>query len=209
MIFIINHTDSDKVETTPLNEISVLVDSSDEMLFKLIDKKGNEIKPWIASSLSPDGDPVTTLINHISKQDFVNLNGHAKTRFDLEYDYIPRIIVGNLIFSRARWRLKKNDLLWIEGFKNIDSKKFSEVREFLHKYNLPEVGYLYTDNNSKPVFITFNSFIGIEQFVRIDKKCDNFVYLEECLPDLDSHIIEDNLENKYASEVWSALCPQE
>ena len=92
-----------------INEIYIRLNSKTMNLNYIIIKK--KIMVWNASTISPGKDLLANILNNIPNQGTLNLNGHMKTRIELELEYQPRIVFNNLVLSRARYRITASVLI--------------------------------------------------------------------------------------------------
>ncbi|MFJ5763717.1 lantibiotic dehydratase [Lysinibacillus sp. NPDC093210] len=159
-------------------------------------KNNEEIFIWNASSISPGNERIYKLLNYISLQNNLNLNGHAYSRIELDLDYQPRICIDNLVISRERFRLRLRDFDFLNS-KSPLSKKLIEIFNLFIKLNLPMEFFVYTDINFKATYINLKTIYDLLIFQRAIKNTNNFIYIEELLPQ------KKHYKNKTNLEVWA------
>ncbi|GAB6497881.1 hypothetical protein bcgnr5385_33410 [Bacillus cereus] len=187
-----------------INEIYIRLNSKNNE-FELYHNKKKKIMVWNASTISPGKDLLANILNNIPNQGTLNLNGHMKTRIELELEYQPRIVFNNLVLSRARYRITASVL--INLFKKYANQEslFKEIWEYVIGRGIPYVAYVYNDRNFKPQFIMFNSINVLSVLKKQINECESFIYVEENLPN-ENHYALNNRSDVYNSEVWSGLC---
>lgn len=160
---------------------------------------GKEVSIWNASSISPGADSIYGLLNNISHQDIININGHAFNRIELDLDYQPRICVGNLVLSRERYRYKKNVFEFLEEKTTLEDKLI-KLYQFIIEKKLPSTFFVYTDTDYKAKYNQLLTVYDLLIFHRSIKSSKDYVYIEEMLPN------ENHYNNQRNMEVWSGVC---
>lgn len=183
-----------------INELFIKLDKETQK-FSAHLSDGTAIDLWNSSSISPGNDALYNLLNYIPHQDVANLNGHAKSRLELDLDYQPRILIDNLVISRERYRFKKENFDFIDDNISIN-EKMKCLFTFLNQYQLPEECFMYTDTNFKPQYVRFKSIYDLYIVQRILKENNKYVYIEECLPSKEDYWLKTQNE-KFNAEVWS------
>lgn len=148
---------------------------------------------YITSTVSPGINKIYGLINLVDRctKNF-DIDGHGLTRLELDLDYQPRIIIDNLLVSRERFRVKRQDII-----KFLVEDDFIELSKFLYNKNIPTRFYLYTDLNYKPRYYRIETYLD---FYLLKKECLNsecYVYFEEVYPNYENYKI-----TKYNFELW-------
>ncbi|WP_411342578.1 hypothetical protein ACE3MZ_12925 [Paenibacillus sp. WLX1005] len=185
-----------------INEVFIKLNkSNDKFSIHLCD--GTPINLWNSSSISPGNDILYNLLNYIPHQEKPTLNGHAKSRIELDLDYQPRIIIDKLIFSRERFRLKKEYFEFLNKSYS-DYQKMEFLFSLVYDHQLPLECFLYTDTNFKPQYIQFKSVYDLNIIQRIIRNSLKYIYIEECLPSKEQYWLNDGNE-KYNAEVWSKI----
>jgi hypothetical protein len=186
-------------ENINIVDLSIIYDNG---VLKLVTDNDEEIAPWIATTLSPGNDFLARLLNELSKQHCVDLNGHIRSHLDLGFGFSPRIRIGELILSRARWKFLAsniNNKLHVTD----DISLIRSIYKFKNQNNLPRDCFVTTDVSDKPFLLNFESLVSVKLFLKVISKC-NCITLEERLPS-QSDLIKIG-DEKTNMEVWSILC---
>ncbi|WP_179874308.1 lantibiotic dehydratase [Bacillus wiedmannii] len=190
-------------EIIPINEVFLRLDRNSNK-FSLKQKDGSDIIPWNASSISPGNNIMCNILNKFPENDLLNINGHAKTRIELDLDYQPRIIIDNLVVSRQRYRYKKSDFNFLYDVKD-EEIILEKVYRMIISEKIPKNGFLYSDQEPKPQYISFSTIYNLYIFKRILNTTETYIYIEESLPHEEDYWLQD-INQKYNAEVWSGIC---
>ncbi|HHB1887436.1 hypothetical protein BACERE00185_00975 [Bacillus mobilis] len=190
-------------EIIPINEVFLRLDKNSNK-FSLKLKDGSDIIPWNASSISPGNNIMCNILNKFPENDLLNINGHAKTRIELDLDYQPRIVIDNLVVSRQRYRYKKSDFNFL--YEDKDEEIILEkIYRMIISGKIPKNGFLYSDQEPKPQYISLLTIYDLYIFKRILNATETYIYIEESLPHEEDYWLQDK-NQKYNAEVWSGIC---
>ncbi|GIO38204.1 hypothetical protein J41TS12_30650 [Paenibacillus antibioticophila] len=193
---------SENERQLPINKLFIKLNSETEM-FSFHRQDGHEINLWLSSTISPGNDKLYRLINNITQQNLININGHARNRIELDTDHQPRILLENLVISRERFRIKVGDFIFL--YSNLDDHlKMEKLLELINIHNLPNSFFVYTDGNFKPQFVETATIYDLYILQRIIKTSKQYVYIEEVLPGKESYWLKSKFD-KYNGEVWARV----
>lgn len=193
---------TDNSEGISINQIYIKLNKLNK-LFSVHLEDGKEIKLWNASSISPGNNILYQILNFIPQQNENSINGHAKSRIELDRDYQPRISIDNLIISRARYRIDRISIDFLFNNEEND-KRIEKLYNFIIEHKIPEECFIYTDINYKAQYIRFHSIYDIYILQKIVKNSEKYIYFEECLPNKKSYWLKDQ-KNYYNAEVWARI----
>jgi hypothetical protein len=113
---------------------------------------------------------------------------------ETRYEYFPRVVYKDIILSKAKWQLTKNE---IELFYLTSSSSFELFTEWRMKKNIPRFVNLIDFDNT--LLIDFENEIGMELFLKSVQNQSNFI-LEEFLFIEESVTMNKNGEN-FANQI--------
>lgn len=183
-------------EPIGINEIYLSL-SDNNLIMSLGNNLNETFEIWNASSISPGEDRIYKILNIVSQQNKLNMNGHAFNRIELDLDYQPRICIDNLVISRERFRITKEEVAFLEIYKIPVEEKLIKLFNLLLTKDIPQEFFVYTDSNYKASFVNLMTIYDLYIFQRSIKDCDEYIYIEECLPS------KKHYKNKKNMEVWS------
>lgn len=159
----------------------------------ICDADNNILNFNCASTLSPNGSKIYQLLSYLTNIDNSNcpLGGTARTRMEFNLDYQPRIVMDNLLISRQRWRLCKEDF---SGKNNL-----LELLKWKERRMLPDEFYVYTDTMSKPHYCRLGTTFDVTNLNSIIRKANKYFYIEETYPNFTSN-------SKFISYNMEVLC---
>ena len=166
----------------------------------LCTEDSTKIKINCASTLSPSQSKIYQLFSYLTNLDSFHspLGGTAKTRLELDLDYQPRIVIGNLLISRERWRINKNELLSMQPMKN----DVLSMLKWFSKKGIPAEFYVYTDLDIKPHYCRLGTSFDSSNFFSIANNLEQYCYIEEVYPDFTAN----ESITTYNMEVLCDLC---
>lgn len=112
-----------------------------------------------------------------------------------ELSFLPRVTLGNLIFSLARWRIEKKTIE--EMAKQNAVERIRGVHSWRSEHAVPRFVMLTEADNQ--LLIDFENVLSIETFLDYGRKRE-YVHLVEMLPDPDS-LAAEGPEGKFTHEL--------
>lgn len=189
----------------PIADIEIVLkgEPSKRLVVRSI-SKGVEIIPCVTSPLSYFHDSLVCLLSLIPLQGKIPLSSAIKSVFPWEKpNYImPRICCGPLILSRRRWTLKKDEIKWRNLAYSDSLLMLKEATGFAKRWFLPRFIFARNDIEKKPVPIDMTNVLLLNQLGKLACDSNEYVILEEMLPNIDSNYLNFNHCN-YASEFWT------
>ncbi len=88
--------------------------------------------------------------------------------------FLPRVTMGRLVLSRARWRVEKDELKHLAAARG--AARFRAVDLWRRKRRLPRLVALAQEDNALP--IDFHNVLSIETFVSLSKSQEEVVLVE-------------------------------
>lgn len=107
-----------------------------------------------------------------------------------EFDFLPRVNYKEVLFARATWNIRKQDIEAI--LTTEESKAVEVVRAYQKKRNIPDVVYITQGDNE--VLINFNNKLSCNVFYSM-LKGETFLQLKEFLFE------EESITGNYCNEI--------
>jgi thiopeptide-type bacteriocin biosynthesis protein len=112
-----------------------------------------------------------------------------------QYSFLPRAEFKNVVISRAKWQLKKEDFNILFNAKQIDTLK--EANKWRTLLNMPQ--FIVLVDNDNELLINFGDQLSVNMFVSTIKNRDR-VTIEEYLFDVNDLLVKDANGNGYTNE---------
>ena len=107
-----------------------------------------------------------------------------------EFNYLPRVVIGKVILSKARWIIRKADI-------TAEKLTIQALREFLNREKIPAVVCISEADNVLPIFTTDDICCEI---LLDEIKRNGAVSVEECLFN-DQNLVVTNSEGSFTNEL--------
>lgn len=120
-------------------------------------------------------------------------------------EYLPRVTYKNVIFSLARWIVKKEHIKKILNF-NSEEELMLAVNEWRNDKEIPQYVELVDGDNQ--LFVDLDNVLHVQMLVSVIKKRDAFV-LQEFVHLPDQAIVHDEQGNCYTNQVIFAFTKDE
>lgn len=92
-----------------------------------------------------------------------------------EYEFLPRVVYKNIIFSPATWNIKEKDIENLLKIKE-DNQLVQHVREWRIERNMP--AYVALSDNDNRLFINLDNALCINTLFSVTKNRSNFQLIE-------------------------------
>ena len=119
--------------------------------------------------------------------------------------YLPRVTYKNVIFSLARWIVKKEHIKKILNF-NSEEELMMAVKEWRNDKGIPQYVELVDGDNQ--LFVDLNNVFHVQMLVSVIKKREAF-FLQEFVHFPDQAIVHDEQGNCYTNQVIFAFTKDE
>jgi len=178
-----------------INDLFISVQSGKVILRSK--KHNKEILPCLsnAHNFLTDSLPIYHFLCDMERQNTKPVYSFNWGALTAHYDFFPRVIYNEIIISKARWIIKKQE---IAVFQKMDIKdlvmNFSEWRT---KRNIPRFANLSNSNNT--LFYDFDTQICIILFLKSVKNMEQFS-LDEFLF-RDKSIVKNNTEESFCNQI--------
>ncbi|RZJ52475.1 MAG: hypothetical protein EOO44_11665, partial [Flavobacterium sp.] len=178
-----------------LNDLLISVQSGKIMLRSK--KHNKEVLPCLsnAHNFLTDSLPIYHFLCDMERQNTKPVYSFNWGALTAHYDFFPRVIYNEIIISKARWIIKKEEIAVFQKM-NINDlvKNFSEWRT---KRNIPRFANLSNSNNT--LFYDFDTQICIILFLKSVKNMEQFS-LDEFLF-RDKSIVKNTTEESFCNQV--------
>lgn len=118
---------------------------------------------------------------------------------DPEIRHHKRLQLGNVVIQREHWLIPSSELLQIVN-QTEQIKLFYQFNEWRKANGMPERVFVKFEDEPKPIFLSFKSFILVDLIARKVKKVSGFIYFSEMLPDKEELWLRDKRNKRYTSE---------
>lgn len=141
--------------------------------------------------------PIYHFLNDLSTQNTISRIGFDWGCLDIIYDFLPRVLIGKVIVSKARWRLSNKPLL--EIFRESKNKSYicEKIENWRTKFSLPKQAHLR--EGDKLLFFDFEKYDLVMTFFDSIKSQKIFI-LEESFLNKDSPVLDEE-GLSYANEL--------
>jgi thiopeptide-type bacteriocin biosynthesis protein len=112
-----------------------------------------------------------------------------------EAGFLPRVVMGNIVFSLARWLLTKETIEWLSA--HVGRERLRRVQDWRQRNNLPRFVFLTETDNQ--LLIDFDNVLSVETFVEYVKKLPE-ARLTEMFPGPDA-LCANGPEGTFVNEV--------
>ncbi|HXP49305.1 MAG TPA: lantibiotic dehydratase, partial [Bacteroidia bacterium] len=112
-----------------------------------------------------------------------------------QYSFLPRAEFKNVVISRAKWQLKKEDFNILFNANQVDTLK--EANKWRTLLNMPQ--FIVLADNDNELLINFEDQLSINMFVSTIKNRDR-ITIEEYLFDANDLLVKDAHGNGYTNE---------
>jgi hypothetical protein len=112
--------------------------------------------------------------------------------------HVPRVSVDRVVVAREQWRLEPAAFEFAQQ-KTLE-RRFVAARRLVRAYRLPRFVFAKVPEETKPVFVDFESPIFVELLARLLRKASALV-LSEMLPAFDNLWLPDASGRRYTSEL--------
>lgn len=116
--------------------------------------------------------------------------------------HTPRVTIDNLVISRERWTLEPSEFPKLPKTSGLE--QFLTVRSWATDLGLPRLVFYKSREETKPVYLDFDSPISIEIFATIVRNSSHLV-VSEMLPTPDQTWLCDAKGQTYTSELRLAI----
>ncbi|GAA3724367.1 MULTISPECIES: lantibiotic dehydratase family protein [Flavobacterium] len=178
-----------------LNDLYVSVRSNRIVLRS--QKHNKEILPCMsnAHNFTSNSLPVYHFLCDLEMQDSKPVSSFNWGVLESHYIYFPRVVYNATILSKAKWKIKKDE---IKNFHKIDESILKEhFLKWRSERNLPRfVNWINGDNT---LLFDFESLISIKLFLNATKSKEEF-FLEEFLF-VDDAAVKNNLGENFSNQI--------
>jgi hypothetical protein len=108
-----------------------------------------------------------------------------------EYEFLPRILYKNVVFSLAKWTIKT------DAFKKSLDDNFQLSPTAISNLQLPR--YVVLPDGDNELFVDMESRLSVQTLLSVVKKRKSF-YLEEFPFDPDNALVKDEHGNAFTNE---------
>lgn len=113
-------------------------------------------------------------------------------------EHRPRVVLDGVVIARESWRITAADLGWSHAA--TPRERFEGARAWARSIGLPRTVFVRVAEETKPLFVDFDSAIFVENAVRMLKDTQVAMF-SEMLPDPASLWLEDRNGGHYTSEI--------
>ncbi len=124
-----------------------------------------------AHNYSAKGLPVYHFLCDLQHQSGRGSIGFSWGDLENEFSFLPRVAYKNLIFSFAKWNIKKNDIQHLIKLTD-DNELADQIYIWCEKLKLPSEVLLVDGDNE--LYIDFNNLFMVKQFLQLVKNRDFF-----------------------------------
>lgn len=142
-----------------------------------------------AHNYSANALPIYHFLCDIQNQDTFGLK-FSWGPLQAEFDFLPRVQYKDVLFARATWNIKKQDIETI--LTTEESKVLEVVRSYQKKRNIPNLICITQGDNE--ILVNFNNELSCKVFYSM-LKGKNFLQLKEFLFE------EDSITESYCNEI--------
>jgi hypothetical protein len=114
--------------------------------------------------------------------------------------HMPRVTLDNLVISRERWSLEREDISMLLDEKATREEQVLAVNRWAGDLGLPRYLFAVVSNEPKPFYVDLASPIYIELFLKFVARAQT-VQISEMLPAHGEHWFEDVAGEHYSSEL--------
>lgn len=183
-------------EQIPIDDIMISIKQGRIVLRSK--KYNKEIQPYLsnAHNFSRYSLPIYQFLADMQTQNVREGVTFSWGNLENEYDFLPRVIYKNLIFSQAIWTIRKHEIEPILKL-NDNNQIFNEFKKLKQKRNLPKHVVLVDGDNE--LCLNLNSLLNIRVLLSSVKKL-SFFRLKEFLFSENNAFVRDVEGNPYSNE---------
>jgi hypothetical protein len=113
-------------------------------------------------------------------------------------DHRPRVVMDGVVIAREAWSVSAEAVTFAHA--PTPHERFTQARAWAQALGLPRFVFLRVVEETKPLFVDFDSAIFVENAVRIIKGTRRLV-ISEMRPDVDQLWLVDSEGRRYTSEI--------
>ncbi|MCD9576287.1 lantibiotic dehydratase family protein [Flavobacterium soyae] len=161
-------------------------------------KHNKEIMPCLSNAhnfSSGSSLPIYNFLCHLQLQDIKPVSSFNWGILESHYDFFPRVIYSEIILSKAKWRVKKNEIILFYTISKNDLPK--EFLKWRLERNIPRFANWVNSDNT--LLFDFESTICIELFLKSIKQKEDF-FLEEFLF-TEKSMVQNNAGEHFSNQI--------
>lgn len=178
-----------------LQDLTIRIENTRIILWSKKLKK--EVIPRLSSAhnYSINALPVYQFLCDLQSQGFCTALQFNWGELGINFKFLPRVEIHEVIVSLASWNLEKSDF---HSLLHVDTEILtSEIEKWRQRFKIPKFIQLVDGDNE--LVINFDVKIDCEMFVQSIKN-QNFIHLQEFLFSEGKSIVKDENGNSYANE---------
>ncbi|MET3026046.1 lantibiotic dehydratase family protein [Flavobacterium sp. UW10123] len=160
-------------------------------------KQNKEVLPCMsnAHNFTSNSLPVYHFLCDLEMQDTKPVSTFDWGILESHYIYFPRVIYNEIILSKAKWKVKKDEIKAF--YKTDESILKTDFLKWKLERNLPRfVNWIHGDNT---LLLDFESLVSIQLFLNAIKSKEEF-FLEEFLF-TDDYVVKNNLGEGFTNQI--------
>ncbi len=160
-------------------------------------KLNKEVIPRLstAHNFSAESVPVYHFLSDLQYQGKSGISNFKWGVLKSHFNFLPRVRYKNVVVHRATWQFKRDEFEHL--LKGKKEEKIAKFKEWQQKWEIPSLVYLVEHDNE--LLLNLESPAFIQLFLREIKKRP-IITVAECLFDVNSAIIKDELGHTYTNE---------